>query len=321
MSGARPGRAPHAIKAEAAAWLARLRSEDRCHGDEAGFHAWLSEDPLHTEAFELVTAAWDTAGEPGASVAPQRRPHQLQRISRRTLALGGAAALASSAGIGWWRLVATDTFATQIGEQRRIALDDGSNVSLDTNTRIRVAFTDERRQVELVEGRAHFEVATDPLRPFLVRAGNRQVIALGTAFDVTRQADRVAVVLVEGRVAVQRLVSSPQPSTRLMSAGDRVVFEDALEVSHDQPDLAQVTAWQSGRAVFDDQPLAEAVAEMNRYTRRPVVIADEALAQMHLSGVYSTGDLEAFAQSVAVLLAARVELTPTQIVLRAAEEN
>ncbi|AMN46220.1 hypothetical protein ACG33_03680 [Steroidobacter denitrificans] len=321
MSNIQSRRISPAVKAEAAVWFARLRSEERRREDEVSFRAWLSEDVRHREAFELVTMAWDTAGELVVPIRLYRHSQRLQLMSRRALTLGGAVALASFAGVGLWRIVAADAYATGVGEQRRIALDDGSYVILDTNTRIRVAFTKTRRDIELIEGRAYFEVATDPLRPFLVRAGDRQVIAIGTAFDVAFEESRLAVVLVEGRVAVQPITLSPQPVTRVLSPGERIVFDRAREIIKDQPDLAQVTAWQSGRVVFDDQTLAEAVTEMNRYSRRPIVIADEQLAAFRISGVYSTGDPESFARSVSILLPAQVELTPMQIVLRAAEES
>ncbi len=319
MSSAPFARDSHAIRAEAAAWLARLRSEVRQPGDEAGFRAWLAEDMRHREAFDLVSAGWEAAGGLAGSRAVRARSRPA--ISRRALAMGGAAALASVAGAGLWRLVSAGSYATDVGEQRRIALDDGSTVILDTDTRIRVAFAADRRSIELLRGRAHFDVATDPLRPFRVRAGDRQVIAIGTAFDVARTEGRVAVVLVEGKVVVRPVEASPESATHLMSPGDRIVFGPARQAAEDHPDIAQVTAWQTGRAVFDDQSLAAAVAEMNRYTRRPIVVADASLATLRVSGVYSTGDSEAFARSVAELLRVRVELTSSRIELRAAEEK
>lgn len=321
MNDPKPGKSSHTVKAEAAAWLAHLRSEDRRHKDEVGFRTWLSEDVRHRRAFELITSVWDTAGGLASSVGPSWRAQRLRRAGRRVLLLCGVMAVVLLAAIGVWWLMAAQTYATEIGEQRRIALDDGSYVFLDTNTRVRVGYTKERRHIDLLEGRAYFEVVSDPRRPFLVRAGDRQVIAVGTAFDVALQEDRVAVVLVEGRVAVQPLTPSPQPETHLMSPGERIVFDGTREAVQDQPDMAQVTAWQSGRLVFDNQALVKAVVEMNRYSRRPIVIADTRLAAYRISGVYSAGDPVAFARSVSVLLPAQVEFTPTRIVLRAAEET
>lgn len=303
-------------KAEAAAWLARLRSEERGPADEAGFRAWLSQDARHARAFELVSAVWEASGSLGSGILRDRRPHRA--FNRRAVVLGGAGALASIAGVSAWKLMGAETYRTKVGEQRRIALADGSSVLLDTHTRIRVAFTPQERQIELIEGRAYFEVASDMLRPFRVQAGNRQVVAVGTAFDVFREEDEVAVILIEGRVAVQPAIDAPQSATRVLSAGERIVFAGSGKVAQDQPDLHEVTAWQAGRAVFDDRSLAEAVAEMNRYTRRPLVIADATLAGMRISGVYGTGAPEAFARSVCELLPAKAEFMQSQIVLHLA---
>lgn len=213
--------------------------------------------------------------------------------------------MASIVDVDFWHCTVAETYTMRVGKQRRIALDDGFSVILDTSARIRVAFTDWQRRIELVKGRTYFEVATDSLRPLLVRAGDRQVIAIGTVFDLSRHEDQLTVVLIEGHVAVQPVTDSPQPATRMMSPGDRIVFEQAGEVARDQPNLVQVTAWQTGRAVFDDQPFTEAAAEMNRHGRRPPVIADEALAAKGISGVCSTVDTGALARSVSVLLKKR----------------
>jgi len=311
----------HRIKAEAAAWLARLRSEECKRADKAGFRAWLAEDARHAQAFERVTTAWEASG--AQALVRDVRPAAARSVRWRTLATSATAALAVTAAIGLGILhgISAESYATRVGEQRRIALSDGSHVILDTETRIRVALGKERRSVELLQGRAHFEVATDALRPFLVRAGDQQVIAVGTAFDVSRQGDWVSVVLLEGRIEVQAASLTAQPIARLASPGVRITFRPVGSIVHDHPDLAEVTAWQNGRQVFDDQPLETAVAEMNRYTRRPIVIADEALASRRISGVYSTWDPEAFARSIATLMPASVELAPTQILLRSAEEN
>ncbi|MBV6416949.1 MAG: Protein FecR [Steroidobacteraceae bacterium] len=319
MSGVPREESTDSIRAEAAAWLARLRSEERGPADEAGFRAWLTHDARHAQAFERVSEVWEATGSLGRHAGRDHRP--LRAVNRRALVLGGAGALASIAGVSVWQLAGGESYRTRVGEQRRIALDDGSSVTLDTHTRIRVAFTRQQRQIELIEGRAYFEVATDPLRPFRVQAGVRQVIAVGTAFDVFRRDDEVTVALIEGRVAVQPVVDAPQSATRMLSAGERIVFEGSGRVVQDQPNLNEVTAWQTGRAVFDDRSLAEAVAEMNRYTRRPLVIADAALAAMHISGVYGTGDPEAFARSVCELLPARADLMQSQIVLHLAKRD
>lgn len=205
-------------------------------------------------------------------------------------------------------------YRTELGEQRTLALDDGSQVTLDTNTAIRVAFGEQRRSVELVSGRVHFVVAKDPARPFVVTAGQRQVIAIGTAFDVMREGDSVSVLLMEGKVVVRD--GSAQGPVESLEPGDRLKFRRGAAVAQDRPDLSAVTAWQTGQAVFDDDPLSEAVAQLNRYQRRPIVIADARVGAMRISGSYKMGSSEAFAQSVSALLPVSVSETPSQIVLR-----
>ncbi|HEX6859065.1 MAG TPA: FecR domain-containing protein [Caulobacteraceae bacterium] len=295
-------------RAEAAAWLARLRSEERGPHDEAGFRAWLAESEAHRQAFDAVNTVWEAAG--ALSAEPRRA-----RSPDRRMVLASALALVAGAGaLGVWQGVFAGTYATEVGEQRRVALDDGSLIILDTDSKVRVDFEDRRRKVQLIRGRAHFEVARDARRPFTVEAAGKQVVALGTAFEVTRADHQVCVIVTKGEVAV---FDPKLAGKQLVSRGARVTITETAPPKVDQPDLARVTAWQQGRAVFENDTLADAVAQMNRYSRRPIVIEDAGAAQMHVSGVYSTGDTEAFARSLATLLPLDVDLAPDQVTIRA----
>lgn len=312
-----------AARSEAAAWLARMRSEARTAQDEAGFQAWLAEDVRHRRAFDVATAVFEAAGAVGVVEDRARRQGagRLQRDRRQVLA-GGAVAAAAAVAVGvGWRMLEASTYRTGVGEQRRLALADGSQVILDTNSVIKVAMTDERRRVELVSGRAHFDVAKDPARPFIVRAGRREVIAVGTAFSVSCDGAATAVVLEEGRVIVQPVAPSrasrPAQSARPMVPGDRLVFASAVAAPvADRPDLGQATAWQDGRAVFENETLAAAAVELNRYSRRRLDVTDPTVAAMRVSGVFRTGDPEAFARTVTLLLPVEVEARDDRIVLR-----
>jgi len=299
------------VRAQAAAWLARLRSDERAPQDEAGFRAWLAESETHRQAFDGINTVWEAAG------ALPREPRRKRAVAadRRAVLASGLALVAAGAGFGVWRAATAGTYATAVGEQRRVALDDGSLIILDTDSKVRVALSDKRRTVELLQGRAHFEVARDAQRPFVVSAAGRQVAAGGAAFDVTRQKGQLCVLVTSGEVAVfdPRLAGK-----QLVEKGARVTLADASAAPHiDKPDLTRVTAWQHGRAVFDNDTLADAVAEMNRYSRRPIVIEGAAARAMHVSGVYSTGDTEAFAKSLASLLPLDVESAPGQVTITA----
>ncbi|WP_137864656.1 MULTISPECIES: FecR domain-containing protein [unclassified Sphingomonas] len=297
------------INAQAAAWLARLHSEDRTPADVQGFQVWLAEDARHQETFESLTALWDASGEAEVHAA---RP----AISRRAIIAGGCAvAMASIAGgIILLNRPGTQRFETAIGEQERLVLSDGSRLMLDADTQVAVSMGEQRRSINLIRGRANFIVSKDPLRPFVVAAGSREVIAVGTAFDVARQGDLVSVTMVEGKVLVRR--PGAPDADRMLVAGDRLrMAEAATSYVADRPEIVAATAWQTGRAVFDNDTLEDAVTELNRYQPRQLIIRDPGVGALRISGSYQTGDSEAFARSIAELLPVRVSETEQGIVV------
>ncbi|HEY5758948.1 MAG TPA: FecR domain-containing protein [Steroidobacter sp.] len=302
-------------RAEAAAWLARLRSEDRTPEDERGFRAWLAESEAHRAAFEVTNAIFDMAG------AADRRPADLRVSRRHLLRTGVGLAAASMAGLVVYLRSGT-TYATEIGEQHKVSLEDGTLVSLDTDTEIHVSMNDTRRQAKLRRGRAHFDVAEDNVRPFHVIAGDQRISTPRGHFDVSRDGMVVSVLLEEGPVEVE--LENPGagvPMPRTLAAGQLVVFAEDKVVREERPVMERAGAWRQGRLAFFGEPLSEAVAAMNRYTRRPIVILDPEIAQMPISGNYSVGDPQAFATSISVLLPVRVDMERTRITLRRTEEN
>src|SRR6185436_10113257 len=171
-----------------------------------------------------------------------KEPH---RETRRAV-LAGAAAASVAAAAGGWRLwtSAPESTVTEVGEVRRIALADGTALTLDTDSRVDVRLTSSWRTVDLVRGRAHFDVAADRTRPFVVRAEGRTVTALGTAFDVAHEPGGVTVLLVEGRVAVQPAEGVDRSAARLMSPGERLSLRQGQLPRLDRPDIAAAVAWQ-----------------------------------------------------------------------------
>ena len=309
------------MEAEAAAWVARLGYEGRVDLDDAAFRVWLNSNPRHREAFEAASTTWQLAG---ALKRTSVRPLQFQRFaavppSRRLVIGTGLAAAAGVAGLGVWAASNAGTnFVAGKGEQRRVALADGSLMTLDSGASVHVRMSPARRSIVLSTGRAHFEVAKDPMRPFVVRAANSQVVAIGTAFDVTRDDAAVTVLLVEGRVAVEPVGNGPGLGRSMMTAGDRATFLADGRVNRDRPDMAKLTAWQSGRLVFDNDTLASAVSHMNRYSRRPLVLGDPAVGQLLISGIYNAGDVEAFATSISMVLPIEVVAASSSLTLMSA---
>jgi transmembrane sensor len=313
-------------RAEAAAWIARLHGPNRSPDVEAGFRRWLAEDPERAAAFEFMTETWEKSGalrrRPFERAASRELPGFRISFSRAALA---AAAIAVLAVVGTFVYLRQDGVVTGIGEQRTLALHDGTRVHLNTDTQVIERFDAHVRRVELTKGEALFEVARDPDRPFIVVAGGHQVRALGTAFVVRNEASRVAVTLVEGKVTVSsaaeaRSTASPQeasrqPDTFTLEPGERLIFAGTRAPQLDQPSIEKVTAWQRGQVALDNTPLADAVAEMNRYSTTRLVIADAAAAAIRISGVFRAGDQENFAIAVSRTYHLEMRNTADEIVI------
>jgi transmembrane sensor len=318
MSARSGERDSHAVRAEAAAWLARLRSEERTAEDEQGFRAWLAESEAHRAAFEVTNSVFEMAGAAQRGLART----QDSRVTRRhVLRTGVGLAAASLAGIAFY-LSSGTTYATEIGEQRDVSLEDGTRVRLDTNSEIHVSMNEKHRRVQLRRGRAHFEVVDDPTRPFQVVARDQLVTASRGEFDVSRDGVLVSVLSQAGPVQVASESSAAANATsRTIVPGKLVVFAEDKLVREEQPEMKRAVAWRYGRLALFEEPLADAVAQMNRYTRRSIVILDAEIAQMRISGNYSVGDAQAFATSISVLLPVEVGLERDRITLRAASEE
>jgi transmembrane sensor len=299
---------PAEIKAEAAAWIARLHADDRDEHDEAAFKLWLGQSPDHASAFEAVTAVWDLAD--GISVAdlPAKEP---AKFKRRSLLAGVATLAAAGAVFAVWDAAFAGVYETDVGEQKHVVLSDGTQVFLDTNTKIRERFSRAVRNVELERGRADFRVKPDLNRPFVVEAAQQKIVAPATTFDVRRDDEKVSVVLLDG----QATVVLGRHKRIALSKGERLVATAAAPPNIDKPNLASLTAWQTGQAIFDSETLGQACAEMNRYTSEQIVLNDPAVSKFRLSGVYRVGDNEAFARSVSRLLPVAIEHYPDHIEL------
>ena len=314
------------IAAEAAVWIARLHGPDRSPQMERECREWQARSAAHRLAFERCTDTWEdvarvTLGEAFAATGAQRAQREQdmghRRLPRWVLPLGLAACVSLGAvALVLWRDIGV--YTTGVGEQRVVVLDDGSRLSLNTHSRVRVDMDSRRRTVEVDDGEALFEVAKDPLRPFVVRAAGSEVVAHGTVFSVRLMADRAEtgraldVTLIEGQVTVQAesgKAGELAPAAPVeMLPGDRIRLAkspgpDAHAMQRvDRPRLEGVTAWKRNEAVFDDVVLGDAIAEMNRYDRTPVVlVGSPSLGLLRVSGTFRIGDTASFAHSVAHL--------------------
>lgn len=317
------------VAAEAAVWVARLHGPDRSRRMELECLAWQARTPVHREAFERCTDTWQEVGRlslgdlVAASAGRRRATRGFWSSMSPRWSLALMLAVVGVVGLvmhGRWGDV--DTYATGVGEQRTVVLADGTRMSLNTATRVRVELSSRRRSVRMEGGEALFEVAKDRDRPFVVRADASEVEAVGTVFAVRQSPEgaqtgvELSVTLIEGRVAVRPVGGSPEteatPRAVVLGPGDRLRLVQVerlprggagrLSASLDRPRVADILAWRRNEVHFDDVSLVEAVAEMNRYSRVSIVLAGgEAVGGRRISGLFRTGDSATFARAVATL--------------------
>ncbi|WP_106639775.1 FecR family protein [Allosphingosinicella vermicomposti] len=296
---------------EAADWLARLNTRAVSHEELEEFYAWRRQ-PGNAEAYAKVEALWREARSLGgdrdiadAVREALERPRQRAAFlpTRRRQVLAGAGALVLVAAGATFFLTRAQIYATGIGEQRLVTLADGSRLRINTNSRLAVDYSSSARDVELLQGQAFFEVKSDPERPFTVSADGVEVRTLGTRFDV-RRAGAVQVVLVDGSVAVS---AGDEGVPSLLSPGEAVrVGPDGRKVE-EKVDLEAATSWTSGRMVFRETPLGQAIAEANRYSARQIELRSPALRNLRVDGTFETGDVDAFVAALTTLFPVHAE--------------
>jgi len=228
------------------------------------------------------------------------------RVRRFSVAASIALATLAAAALQLYRSL-EGTYSTAVGEQRTVSLSDGSRIELNSRSEIRVEFSKSERHVELLAGQALFKVAKDPARPFVVGSDRARVRAVGTEFDVYREAAGTTVTVVAGRVAVMPTAESESMTrsegsgapesgatterpvaTVFVSAGEQVVVTPSKVTQPSNADVAAATAWTRHELVFESTPLAEVAQEFNRYNEKPLVVSDEALKNFHVTGIFSS---------------------------------
>jgi transmembrane sensor len=320
-----PGDEERAAK-EALDWLIRLREDPDDAAVRARFAAWLGDSDAHARAWREAGRTWDLAGDalalqvehpsvrPGAQVAPAR-----PAIPRRRVI--GVATAALAACLIFFLLPSLllrlqADYVTGAGETMLVRLPDGSAMHLGADSAAQVAHDGARRDVRLLAGEAFFEVVPDAGRPFTVAAGDLTATDVGTAFDVRLAAGGAAVAVGEGIVDVSYAKATPPLEERLR-AGDWVEIgwqDSAITRGTIAPE--QVAAWRSGRLVVKDRAIGEVVADLRRYHRGAIILADDALAQRRVTGVYDLGKpIEALRAVVFPYDAAVHELTPYLVVI------
>jgi len=337
---------PYDIAAEAAEWHLDMQCGELSAARRAVFVNWLARSPAHVEEFlrlvalqadlkrlpalqtmdleSLLAQAARTATAPNVVDFPghSRRavgaPMSRHPAWARRTWLLPAAAVSLLAALFWFTPLrqwwTVTQYQTGAGGPRSVSLRDGSQVQINVRSDLEVQVDGRRRDVQLLNGEALFQVAHDPAHPFRVHTPQTVIEAKGTQFDVRVRDGRTVVVLLEGRVEV----AAPRPKVESTATGaPSVVLKpgEAVTVMADtvsalQPHRADVdaeTAWVRRRLVFDDTPLERVVDEFNLYSDAPIVIDDPAARSIRVSASFDAANPELFARSVAAAAALKAE--------------
>lgn len=290
----------------AAEWRVRL-DDDASVENRTGFERWLSADAGHVAAFQRVDALWA-----GLSVAAPRYR------ARRRVRQGGAVLGFGLAIFGATLFLRDPAYQTGRGERETVVLEDGSRLTLNTDSRVVIDYDQDVRHVSLTRGEVFFDVAHNAQRPFIVRVNDESVRVLGTSFVVRRDGPDMQVALVSGSVVVAEggdagLAAAPVT----LVPGERVRHEGERAAVIDRPKLDNLLAWRRGELVLDRTVVASAVSEMNRYSHLRIIVADPTAARARITGVFKTGETEAFARTLARLYGLKIERRSDALVLSA----
>ena len=320
------------ISSEAVEWFLLFQETAASEPDRQGFSEWLLRSPAHVEEYLRVSSSWALVdiGSEGdletAALVVAAKTHRETdnvvvlpgRLRRRSQPPDREIGHAFSVRKRWWGLAAvvllgvavwitslswqsTMTFQTVVGEQSSFTLPDGSVVFLNTNSKVLVTWLPAERRIELLRGEARFKVARDPGRPFTVATSTAAVRDLGTVFNVRAEPLSTQVAVLEGQVEV-RVAPNTAPMTAVpttvdservrLGAGERAAVTPSGIQTNAGPPIEAVMAWTERRLVFRDQPLDTVIEEFNRYRTHPLVLDDQGLAALRVSGVFDLSDPE-----------------------------
>jgi transmembrane sensor len=307
---------------DASAWVARMHARRLRGRERRALREWLAASPAHARELLRVEAAWRLSGALARAPEVQSELSLLLRsgdaetafapVARRGVmlrwaAMGTLSVLALA--LVWHAFEAAPTsYRTAVGEQRMITLDDGSVVAVNTGSRLAIEYEPGERHVELEGGEALFEVSPDPSRPFTVSAGAGWARAVGTRFNVLMDTQSVTVTVLEGTVEVAPNAANPRLRTRVQT-GQSVAFSPSgvlVGALPQRASLDRIVAWREGKLRFDAWSLEQAVAEHNRYARKPIRIDGSVPADVRVSGVFRIGDTQAFLGALHELMALQV---------------
>lgn len=331
---AEDGALPAPMLEDAADWHACLREPEPDAGlaaaRKANFDRWLAADPRHARAYARMERLWGKLEAPVAEVVRSDPSVEARNGQRRPWFAGlvpgpawAAASLAILLLVGAFQVDDVVTglrsdHATAVGQRAPLQLDDGSRVTLNTDSAIAVEMSPERRQVDLLRGEAWFDVATDAARPFVVATGAGRIRVTGTSFGVRLKGDAAIVALTEGEVELRTVDGTGDTAPALvLTAGHQARLSPDGVLGPTALNRTAATAWLRGQIAFFDTPLPDVVAELNRYRAGRIVILGGSLDGLTVSGVFAADNPDAGIDAIASTLPVQVtRLTDLLVILR-----
>ncbi|MDD1619972.1 MAG: FecR family protein [Methylococcaceae bacterium] len=323
------------VSDQASAWFARLQADDVCDEERRRFQIWYQAHPLHAEAYEKTRKLWSLLQMPAERVHQRLQTENScleagdQEIRRRSADRVVNSPVAGRRNMHWaslgclglllmfagWHLPGQlqnwrSDYHTAAGQQLSVDLEDGSRLTLNTDTALAVHYGDSLRKIELLRGEAYFEVAPNKSRPFVVDGGQATARAVGTAYGVRKQGDELQVVVSEGTVEV-----AADDLKASVHAAEQVDYREGRLQAVAKLDNLDALAWRRQQTVFHRQTLTNVLQEINRYRKGRIVAVNPKLAERVVNGVFNNGDPEAVVAALTTTLQAKALRMPGDLVL------
>ncbi|MCT8947579.1 FecR family protein [Pseudomonas iridis] len=297
------------VRDDAARWFVRLQEPAVSADEQQRFDAWLNQHPQHRDEFQLLQGLWTAADLLPAPRLKALAENQPARRERRPLLRYAVAAsvLAVALGLGLFSGLNhpggySAEFSTALGERKHVALPDGSVIDLNSRSRLQVRYETDRRLIELSEGEAMFSVEHDASRPFVVEAGSGKIKVTGTRFDVRRDLTQTRVAVEQGTVKVQGHDAPDNEFINLTAGlGTHVDAQGKVAAAY-AVNPAELTAWRSGKLVFNNARLSEVAAEVSRYREQPLTVGNPGVANLRLTSVFKSDNTDALLKALPNIL-------------------
>lgn len=306
-------------------WVVRLRSGEASQEDIDALARWRAESPAHRKAFALANAQWDMLRSAARNVAAHQADADLSReisakrvLTRRAwiggamaASVGGAVYLAARPPLELWPSLAelAADYRTDVGERRQIAFADTTSIEMNTRTSLAAAAGGSNaRQIDLLGGEIAVVTgagATGPAQPFVVVAGNGRATARQATFDLRRDAQNVSVTCLDGEVKIECGNESVT-----LTARQRIGYGAGGLGGVTMTDGRAVDAWRQGLLVFDNQPLAEVIPEINRYRRGRIVLTNERSGRLLLDATFRLDRIDEVVPKIAHLFGLNLRTLP-----------